>query len=339
MSKQSISNPLMNETIRWGILGTGRISRAFAEGLKFASNGSLHAVASRTKTNAELFAEEWGVPRAFENYQGLAESGEIDAVYIATPHTQHAENSILCMKNGKSVLCEKPFAVNSGEVEKMIAQARESNVLLMEGMWSRFPPLMDKLREILSSEQMGEIRTLQADFGFRPPSRDPKGRLFNLELAGGSLMDIGIYPISLASMVMGRPESFVSDWHCGPTGVDEQASHVFKYKNGSMALLHSSLESETRQEAFLSGTAGNILIHKQCWKPQKMTLEFLPSGKTEIIDMPFVGNGFNYEAEAFGKLMLSDKKESTIMPLKESLEIIKLMDEIRSSWGLKYPGE
>jgi predicted dehydrogenase len=338
-TKQSIFNPLMNETIKWGILGTGRISRAFAEGLKCTSNGSLHGVASRTKTNADLFGEEWEVPRAFENYQALAESDEIDAVYIATPHTQHAENSILCMKNGKSVLCEKPFAVNSAQVEKMMAQAKESNVLLMEGMWSRFPPLMYKLREILSSGQIGEIRTLQADFGFSPPSRDPKGRLFNLELAGGSLLDIGIYPISLASMVMGRPDSFVSDWHCGPTGVDEQASLVFKYKNGSMALLHSSLESETRQEAFISGTEGNILIHKQCWKPQKMTVDFLRSGKTDVIEMPFVGNGFNYEAEAFGELMLSGKKESPIMPLNESLEIIKLMDEIRSSWGLKYPGE
>ena len=329
----------MNETIKWGILGTGRIARAFAEGLKHASNGILHGVASRTKTNADLFAEEWEVPRAFENYQGLAESDEIDAVYIATPHTRHAENSILCMKNGKAVLCEKPFAVNSGEVEKMIAQAKESDVLLMEGMWSRFPPLMYKLREILSSGQIGEIRTLQADFGFRPPTRDPKGRLFNLELAGGSLLDIGIYPVSLASMVMGRPESFVSDWHCGPTGVDEQASLVFKYTNGSMALLHSSLESETRQEAFLSGTKGNIRIHKQCWKPQRMTVDFPCSGKADVIEMPFEGNGFNYEAEAFGELMLSGKKESPIMPLKESLEVIGLMDEIRSSWGLKYPGE
>ena len=329
----------MNETIKWGILGTGRIARAFAEGLKHASNGILNGVASRTKTNANLFAEEWEVPRAFENYQDLAESEEIDAVYIATPHTQHADNSILCKKNGKAVLCEKPFAVNSQEVEKMIAKAKESNVLLMEGMWSRFPPLMYKLREILSSGQIGDIRTLQADFGFCPPTRDPNGRLFNLELAGGSLLDIGIYPVSLASMVMGRPESFVSDWNCGPTGVDEQASLIFKYKNGSMALLHSSLESQTRQEAFLSGTEGNILIHKQCWKPQKMTIDFLPSGKTDIMEMPFEGNGFTYEAEAFGKLMLSDKKESPIMPLDESLEIIKLMDEIRSSWGLKYPGE
>jgi dihydrodiol dehydrogenase / D-xylose 1-dehydrogenase (NADP) len=330
---------MMNKTIKWGILGTGRISRAFAEGLKFAANGQLQGVASRSKTNAERFAEEWKVPQAFENYQQLAESAEIDAVYIATPHTEHAKNSILCMKHGKAVLCEKPFAINSAEVEKMIGQAKESKVLLMEGMWSRFPPLMDKLREILSSGKIGEIRTLQADFGFRPPTRDPKGRLFNPELAGGSLLDIGIYPISLASMVMGRPESFIADWHCGPTGVDEQASLVLKYKNGGMSLLHSSLESQTRQDAFISGTEGNILIHKQCWKPQKMTVEFIGSGKTEITEMPFEGNGFNYEAEAFGELMFSDQKESPIMPLKESLEIMKLMDEVRSSWGLKYPGE
>ena len=329
----------MNETIKWGILGTGRISRAFAEGLKSASNGILHGIASRTRGNAELFAEEWKVPLAFESYRELAESDEIDAVYVATPHTEHAENSILCMSNGKPVLCEKPFAVNSTQVERMIGMAKENEVLLMEGMWSRFPPLMAKLREILASGRLGEVRTLQADFGFRPPSRDPEGRLFNPDLAGGSLLDVGIYPVSLAFMVMGRPESFLAEWHRGPTGVDEQASLVFKYGNGSMALLHSSLESNTRQEAFISGTEANALIHKQCWRPQKMTIEDHPSGQTETIEMPFQGNGFNYEAEAFGELLRTGGKESPVMTLSESLEIMRVMDEIRECWGLKYPGE
>ena len=177
---------------------------------------------------------------------------------VATPHTQHAENSILCMNNGKAVLCEKPFAVNHGQAEEMVAQAAQKQRLLMEGMWSRFPPLMEELRKTISSGEIGEVRTLQADFGFKPKTREPEGRLFSPNLAGGSLLDIGIYPISLASMVMGKPKSFVSDWHQGPTGIDEQASCILKYDNGSMALLHSSLESETRQEAFLSGTEKEI---------------------------------------------------------------------------------
>ena len=329
----------MSEMIKWGILGTGRISRAFAEGLRTASNGVLHGVASRNHTRSKAYAEEWSVPLAFENYQQMAESDVIDAVYVATPHTQHAENSILCMKHGKAVLCEKPFAVNYGQAEEMVAQARKSNVLLMEGMWSRFPPLMTELRKIISAGEIGEVRTLQADFGFKPKAREPEGRLLNPNLAGGSLLDIGIYPISLASMVMGKPKSFVSDWHRGPTGIDEQASCILKYDNGSMALLHSSLESETRQEAFLSGAEGNIRIHKQCWKPQKMTITSNLSQKEKIVEMPFEGNGFNYEAEFFGKLLLEGKTDNEIMSLDESLEIMSLLDQIRRKWGLRYPFE
>ena len=148
---------------------------------------------------------------------------------------------------------------------------------------------MKELRKTISSGEIGEVRTLQADFGFKPKTREPEGRLFNPNLAGGSLLDIGIYPISLASMVMGKPKSFVSDWHQGPTGIDEQASCILKYDNGSMALLHSSLESETMQEAFLSGTEGNIRIHKQCWKPQKMTVTSILSQKARTVEMPLKG--------------------------------------------------
>jgi dihydrodiol dehydrogenase / D-xylose 1-dehydrogenase (NADP) len=329
----------MNAIIKWGILGTGRISRAFAEGLRSAPNGTLQGIASRDHTRSKAYADEWNVPLAFENYQQMAESELIDAVYVATPHTQHAENSILCMKNGKAVLCEKPFAVNSLQANEMVAQASASNVLLMEGMWSRFPPLMKELRKALSSGEIGEVRTLQADFGFKPKTRDPEGRLLNPNLGGGSLLDIGIYPIALASMVMGKPKSFVSDWHRGPTGIDEQAACILKYENGSMALLHSSLESETRQEAFLSGTEGNICLHKQCWKPQKMTITSNHSQKTRIVEMPFEGNGFNYEAEFFGNLLLEGKTDNEIMSLDESLEIMTLLDQIRKEWGLVYPFE
>ena len=328
----------MNEqTIRWGIIGTGRIARAFAEGLKFTNNGKLHGIASRSLASAQSFAQEWDIPSAFGNYQELAESDAIDAVYIATPHSSHAENAILCMKNKKAVLCEKPFAVNSSEVEAMIKTSREMNVLLMEGMWSRFPPLMNQLRDWLNEGKLGDIRTLHADFGFLPKERDPNGRLFNLELAGGSLLDLGIYPVSLASMIMGKPADIQTLANIGSTGVDEQAGWIFRYSNGALAMLLSSLECETRQEAFIAGSIGNVRIHKQCWKPQKMTFTETNGEASETIEMPFVGNGFNYEAESFGDLLIQGKKESPIMPLDESLTIMNQMDQIRKEWNLVYP--
>ncbi|MBT3666605.1 MAG: Gfo/Idh/MocA family oxidoreductase [Opitutae bacterium] len=325
--------------IRWGILGTGRIARAFAEGLKNTSNGYLNAVGSRSEKSAHLFAKEWNIEHFFGSYIELAKSTSIDAVYIATPHTEHNKNAIICLEHGKAVLCEKPFAVNASQVKQMIQKAKEENMLLMEGMWSRFPPLMEKVRNIIANHEIGEIRTIHADFGFRPETKNIEGRLFNPKLAGGSLLDVGIYPVSLSFMLNGKPDSFVTDWTIGETGVDEQASIIFKYLNGSMAVLHSSIQSDTGQEAFISGTEGTIRIHKQCWKPQSMTLSKWKTDETKEIEIPFIGNGFNYEAEHFGELLIEGKKESPIMPLSESLEIIKTLDEIRNKWGLSYPFE
>ncbi len=329
----------MKKEIQWGILGTGRIANAFAEGLKNTTNGNLRAIGSRNLASAKKFSEQWNIPVIYDSYEALVTSTSVDAIYIATPHTEHAKNAILCMNGNKAVLCEKPFAVNSGQVRSMIEKSREQGVLLMEGMWSRFPPLMGKIRDIVSNNEIGEIRTIHADFGFRPENIDPKGRLFNPELAGGSLLDVGIYPISLAFMINGKPDSIVTDWTRGQTGVDEQASVIFKYKNGSMAVLHSSIQSDTNQEAFISGTKGTIRIHKQCWKPQVMTLTDWNTGTSKNVESPFLGNGFNYEAEHFGQLLLDGKKESPIMPLDESMSIISTLDDIRKIWDLRYPFE
>ena len=325
------------QIVRWGIIGTGRHARAFAAGLAFTQNGKLYAAASRDPYKAQAFAQEWDIAHAFGSYEELAQSEKVDAVYIATPHSSHAENAILCMKNKKAVLSEKPFAVNAKEVESMITVSKEENVLLMEGMWSRFPPLMDKFRNWLREGKLGEIRTLHADFGFLPNFKDPKGRLFNPELGGGSLLDLGIYPVSLASMVLGKPTALQTLANMGDTGVDEQAAWIFRYTNGALAMLLSSLECETRQEAFIAGSVGNVRIHKQCWKPQKMTFTETNGDHQETVNMPFEGNGFNYEAESFSTLWLEGKKESPIMPLNESLEISKQMDQIRMEWPLVYP--
>ena len=196
---------------------------------------------------------------------------------------------------------------------------------------------MKKLRDWVKQGKIGQIRTLHADFGFQPKEKNPEGRLLNPDLAGGSLLDLGVYPISLASMLLGKPSDMKTLSNIGPTGVDEQAAWIFRYPNGALAVMLSSLECETRQEAYISGSLGSIRIHKQCWKPQKMTFKENHQDNEEIVEIPFTGNGFNYEAESFGELLLNGQKESQIMPLAESLEIAKQMDSIREKWGLVYP--
>ncbi len=328
----------MMERIRWGILGTGRIAHSFAEGLSILPGAELRATGSRSEQTANAFAERWNIPNKHASYDSLANDPEVDAVYVATPHSEHMANSIQCLEVGKAVLCEKPLAVNARQGREIVKVARERGILCMEGMWSRFPPGMVKVRELVEEGTFGELRSLQADFGFRAKVRDPKGRLFNPYLAGGSLLDIGVYPVSLSSMVFGKPEEIASTWHPGETGVDEQAAYVFRHPGGALSILHSSIQAETSQEALLSGTEGSLRIMKQCWRPQELVVT-RTDGSAEHFSFPFEGNGFNYEAKAFMNLLREGKTESQIMPLDESVSILETMDGIRAQWGLRYPME
>lgn len=328
----------MKEHIRWGILGTGRIANAFAEGLSVLADAELKAVGSRNPETAIAFAEKWQIANRHASYESLASDQEIDAVYIATPHTEHASNTVMCIEAGKAVLCEKPLAVNSQQVRRMVDVARTNKTLLMEGMWSRFPPGMAKVRELVANGTLGKLRSLQADFGFKAKNRDPKGRLLNLELAGGSLLDIGIYPISLSSMLFGKPEEIVTTWHKGETGVDEQAAYIFRHAEGALSIMHSSLEAQTSQETVIAGSEAKLKISRQCWRPQELILTRNDESE-ECLSLPFSGNGFNYEAAAFMELIRNGKLESDVMPLDESISIMETLDKIRDQWGLRYPFE
>ena len=328
----------MIEHIRWGILGTGRIANAFAEGLSVLSAAELKAVGSRNRKTAIAFAEKWRIANRHASYESLASDQEIDAVYIATPHTEHASNTVMCLEAGKAVLCEKPMAVNAKQIRHMVDVARTNKTLLMEGMWSRFPPGMAKVRELVANGTLGRLRSLQADFGFKAKNRDPKGRLLNLELAGGSLLDIGIYPISLSSMLFGKPKEIVTTWHKGETGVDEQAAYIFRHAEGALSIMHSSLEAQTSQETVLAGSEAKLKISRQCWRPQELILTRNDESE-EYFSLPFSGNGFNYEAAAFMELLRNGQLESDVMPLDESISIMETLDEIRAQWGLRYPFE
>jgi predicted dehydrogenase len=295
------------------------------------------AVGSRSEVSAERFAEERGVPRRYASYEDLAADPDVDVVYVATPHPFHAENAELCLGAGKAVLCEKPFTVNAGEAERVVGLARERGLFLMEGMWTRFFPLMERVREMTSNGEIGELRMLTADFGVRF-DLDPASRLFALELGGGALLDVGVYCVSLASMVLGPPVRNAGLSQLGETGVDEQAAVVLEHEAGRLSNLTMGIRTATPHEATILGTEGYLKIHAPWWRPTTMTVS-RPSREDGTIEEPVTGNGFNYEAAEVMRCLDEGRTESDVMPLDETISVMRTMDELRAAWDLRYPSE
>jgi len=325
------------ETIRWGILGTGAIAARFAEGLTILPDAELRAVGSRSIRTAGAFADRFGIAHRHASYDALAQDKEVDAVYIATPHPYHREHSILCLRAGKAVLCEKPFTINAAEAQDVIDVARQEGRLLMEAMWTRFLPAIAKVRDLLQTGAIGALRLASADFGFRAPL-NPKHRLFDPQLGGGALLDVGVYVVSFASMVFGPPARVVGMAHLGETGVDEQSAMILGYDEGQLFMGHAAVRTNTPQDASLVGTEGWMRIHSPWWRPDTITLT-RHGGKDETFHLPFEGNGYNYEAAEIMNCLRSGRLESAAMPLSESLQIMQTLDQIRGQWGLRYPME
>jgi len=326
----------MTDTIRWGILGTGSIACKFAEGLQSASGAVLTAVGSRAQDTADKFGDKYGVPHRHGTYETLANDPDVDVIYVATPHPLHKDNSILCLESGKAVLCEKPFTINKKEAETVVTAARRKNLFLMEAMWTRFLPLMVRLRDLLSAGTIGEVRLVQADFGFRA-NVNPKSRLFDPALGGGALLDVGVYNVSLASMVLGaEPTDLAAQAELGSTGVDEQLGCVLKYPGGRLAVLSTAIRTTTPMEATIIGTEGYVRLHSMWWRGSRMTVH---TKGDDVIDLPFEGNGYNYEAEEVGRCLRDGRLESDVAPLDESLAVMRTLDRIRAAVGLKYPME
>jgi predicted dehydrogenase len=328
----------MAERIRWGILGPGTIARRFAAGLSVLPDAELVAVGSHSPERAEQFGAEFNAPHRHTSYEALANDPDVDAVYVATPHPMHKDNTILCLRAGKAVLCEKPFAVNRGEAEEMVRVAREEKRFLMEAMWTRHVPAIRRARQWLVEGAIGEPRILQVDFGFRA-TLNPEHRLFAPELAGGALLDVGVYCVSLASMVFGgAPERIASMAHLGETGVDEQAAMLLGYRGGAMAVLYTAVRTETPHEAYILGTEGQIKIHTPFWRTTHVTLT-VQGQVVEDIELPYDGTGYNCEADTVGQCLRAGKLECDLMPLDESVSIMGTMDQLRAQWGLRYPME
>jgi dihydrodiol dehydrogenase / D-xylose 1-dehydrogenase (NADP) len=324
------------DKIKWGLLAPGGIAHQFARGLKVIPDAELIAVGSRSIERANKFADEFDIPRRYGSYDDLVSDPDVDVIYVATQHPFHKDCTILCLKARKAVLCEKPFAINTEQVKEMIARARACKQFLMEAIWTRFLPVMVKVREWLAEGAIGEPRILTADFGFRA-GLDPEGRLFKPESGGGGLLDVGVYTIALAYMVFGTPSKITSLAHIGETNVDEQAGMLLGYNEGQIAMLSCAVRTNTPQEARIMGTEGSIYI-PNFWHATSATLN--AAGKDpEHIEMPFEGNGYENEAIEVMKCLREGKLESDVVPLSESLSIMETLDSLRLQWGLKYPME
>ncbi|MBN2552588.1 MAG: Gfo/Idh/MocA family oxidoreductase [Spirochaetales bacterium] len=329
----------MNDTICWGILSTGYIAHQFVEGLSALPEARIVAVGSRNAGTASAFAAQYNIPRSYSSYGELASDPEIDAIYIGTPHRFHKENTLLCLSAGKAVLCEKPLTTNASDAQAVVQTARENNLFLMEAMWSRFLPALQKAKQMIDGGVIGDIQIVASDFGFTAPF-DPKSRLYDPELGGGSLLDVGIYPVSLASMFLGPPQRIVSMGQIGRTGVDEQSAVIFGYDSGALAVGYATIRCGTYTEATIAGSGGMIRLHAQVglFRPYRLSLR-VSGREDEVIEVPYEGNGYNYEAAEVIRRLRAGEIESPVMPLDESVEIIRTMDKIRAQWSLKYPAD
>jgi predicted dehydrogenase len=327
----------MAERIRWGIAGTGVIAAAFAEDLRLLDDAELVAVGSRSQQAADRFADTHGAARRHVGYDALAADSEVDAIYVAVPHTGHEAVTLTALAAGKAVLCEKPFAINAAQAERMIAAARAAGAFLMEAMWVRFLPHQVGLRELISAGRIGEIRSLIVDRG-EVLSSDPAHRVLDPALGGGALLDLGIYPVSFASMFLGTPDRVAAFATQAVTGVDAQTSAVFGYGSGAQALVTTALDARTANTASITGTKGRIDIVD--WAdgrlPAKLTML---DGTTQNLEFPREGKGLRFQAAEVGRCLRAGEMESPVMPLDETLSIMRTLDLIREQIGLRYPGE
>ncbi len=324
----------MNRIVNWGIIAPGKIASKFASDLKLVNGARLYAVASRDVNRAKKFASDYNAKKAYGSYEELVKDPEVDIVYIASPHVFHYEQTLLCLNNGKHVLCEKPMGMNAQQVEELAQVAKEKNLFLMEALWTQFLPSFKKLKEIVTSSIIGDIRYIQADFGFKA-TYDIMARTFNKKLGGGSLLDIGIYPVFFALELAGKPEEILASTIIGQDGVDESCSMVFSYPSrGLMANLASSFLVDTPTEAIVCGTNGYAKLNTRWHTPTNLTL--MINNTEELIRFDQSVYGYKYEIEEVVGCLNRGECESELFPLSKSLLLHQTIDAIREKIGLIY---
>jgi predicted dehydrogenase len=324
-----------DQPIRWGIIATGGIAHSFAKDLALLSDARLVAIGSRTADSADDFADQFDVPNRHASYQALVEDPEVDAVYISTPHPGHHDAALRAIRAGKAVLVEKPFTMDAAEAGELISAARAGGTFLMEAMWTRFLPDMVRLRKILAEGMLGQIVTLTAEHG-QWFEHDPEFRLFKPELGGGALLDLGIYPVSFASMVLGTPKTVTAVSDPAFTGVDATTSMIFQYEGGTHAVLNTTSYAATGNAAAINGTEARLELAGTFYRPTSFRVIDRAGAELTRFDPSLVGNGLRFEAAEVGRCLRAGLTESPALPLDETLSIMKTMDEVRRQIGLTY---
>ncbi len=319
---------------RWGILGLGRIAHKFVQDLLTVEGAVLHAVAASDQARADEFGEQYGATHRFGSYEQLLTCPDLDVVYVATRHILHCQNTLMLLNGGIPVLCEKPFGMNAHEVSQMVETARSKRVYLMEALWSRFMPTILKAKELVDTGAIGRVRIVRADFGFAA-NPDPAGRLFNKELGGGSLLDIGIYPLFLSYLMLGKPTQIRAAATFGETGVDEQCGMTLTYDNGAMAMLDSTLLAKTDCVGLIFGETGTIRIHGRFHESTALTLE-RPDAQPETFTFDRQTHGYEYEIRHLMQCLSEGRTESNLWSLDNSLDLIALLDAVGAEAGISY---
>ncbi len=323
----------MNKKYNWAILGCGKIARKFVTDLSLLPNANLYAAASRNLDNAKEFGEEFGFEKAYGSYQEMVDDQDVDIVYIATPHAKHLEHSLLCLNHKKAVLCEKAFAMNTKEVDKMIEASISNKTFLMEAFWTIFSAKFIKVMELAKDKDLGQLKFVKSDFMFKADF-DPNKRLYNIDLGAGSLLDIGIYPIFRSLMLLGKPSSIKTMANIRSTGVEDSITMLFAYENGAMAVLTSSFESSCHNETELCFENGFIKFIRE----PEFPIQIEKNGVQEeiYIEQP---KGMGYELEASHVMECLDKglTESSVLPLSTSRDLIEILDRVRKDAGIVFP--
>jgi len=327
------------DRVRWGILGTGRMASTIAAELSTLHDEGheLVAVASRRRAVAEDFAARHGVRRAHEGHEALARDEAVDAVYVATPHGLHAEQMLACLAGGKAVLCEKSFTINAQQAARVVAEARRRRLFVMEAMWTRFLPAIDALRALLRDGAIGRVRMVVGGGAFMP-ERVPGHYLFSKELGGGVLLDAGVYLVSLASMILGTPVKVLAMGSLGESGIDEQTSIMLEHPGEATSLLYVSMRARRPPDLEILGENGRIRIEAPVFRPATLTV-WDADGASTVQSHPVDGRGYGGQLREVAAALREGRIESDIMPLDETLSIVRTMDVVRAQMGLRFPME